>query len=170
MILFLASFIAWCKMSVCQKMKPQQALVLSRPNYAANRSMIGQKIWWCDVNCQCLCALITVMISWWATLVCNNWKHEYLWKQEAPQCNAKRIQVFNHQAFYYKTTMTIPETSVAFQRSVRIHVTFVPTHKVGFNSSKQKYTRHLSSNAMLYFHVTSRYTHAELSIKWSYIL
>ena len=48
----------------------------------------------------------------------------------------RKKQVFNNQAFYFKTTITIPETSVAFQRSVRIHVTFVPTQKVGFHSSK----------------------------------
>jgi len=49
-------------------------------------------------------------------------------------------------------------------RSVIIEVLFVPTQNIGFNSSKQKYTRYLSK-ARLYFHVS--YTLAKLSIKRS---
>jgi len=41
---------------------------------------------------------------------------------------------------------------------------FVPTQKVDFNNSKLKYTRYLSSNLRLYFHVHVSYKDAKLSI------
>jgi len=49
------------------------------------------------------------------------------------------MQRKNRFGVYYCKTMTkIPETSVAIQSIIIIQIAFVPTHEVGFNSSKQE--------------------------------
>jgi len=74
----------------------------------------------------------------------------------------RKYQVFN-------THKMLPENNDQYSRdlcsnrnSIIVQVTFVPTQKVGFNSSIYKYTRYLSSNVRLYFQVI--YIHAKLRI------